>query len=276
MNGRVPPSVLAALAVLCLLAATAVFAGQLSRYDPGAVSLADRLTPPVLFGGTWQHPLGTDTLGEDVLSRVIYGGRISLIVGLCAVAISGTIGVGLGTVAGYLGGAVDDVIMRVAEIQLAFPSILLYVSIMAVLGPGLAKIILVIGIVSWVAYARIERGVVLGLKEREFIEAARAMGAPAWAIIRRHILPNTLGPMIVVGSFTLAGAIVTEASLSFLGLGVPPAVPSWGRMLADGRDYLERGWWIATAPGVAIMLVVLAVNITGDWLRDVLDPRLRM
>ena len=276
MNGRVPPSVLAALAVLCLLAATAVFADQLSRYDPGAVSLGDRLTPPVLFGGTWQHPLGTDTLGEDVLSRVIYGGRISLIVGLCAVAISGTIGVGLGTVAGYLGGAVDDVIMRVAEIQLAFPSILLYVSIMAVLGPGLAKIILVIGIVSWVAYARIERGVVLGLKEREFIEAARAMGAPAWAIIRRHILPNTLGPMIVVGSFTLAGAIVTEASLSFLGLGVPPAVPSWGRMLADGRDYLERGWWIATAPGVAIMLVVLAVNITGDWLRDVLDPRLRM
>ena len=266
----------AALGVLALLGATAVFAGQLSRYNPGAVSLGDRLTPPVLFGGTWSHPLGTDTLGEDILSRVIYGGRISLVVGLCAVAISGTIGIGLGTLAGYLGGVVDDVIMRVAEIQLAFPSILLYVSVMAVLGPGLGKIIVVIGIVSWVAYARIERGVVLGLKEREFVEAARAMGAPSWAIIRRHILPNTLGPMIVVASFTLAGAIVTEASLSFLGLGVPPAVPSWGRMLADGRDYLERGWWIATAPGVAIMLVVLAVNITGDWLRDALDPRLRM
>lgn len=276
MSGRLPPSVIAAFAVLAVLGATAVFAGQLSRYDPGAVSLADRLTPPVFFGGTWRHPLGTDTLGEDVLSRIIYGGRISLVVGVCAVAISGAIGVGLGTLAGYLGGPVDDVIMRAAEIQLAFPSILLYVSVMAVLGPGLGKIILVIGIVSWVAYARIERGVVLGLKEREFIEAARAMGAPAWAIIRRHILPNTLGPMIVVASFTLAGAIVTEASLSFLGLGVPPAVPSWGRMLADGRDYLERGWWIAVAPGVAIMLVVLAVNITGDWLRDALDPRLRI
>lgn len=276
MKDRLPPSVFAALAVLAALGATAAFAGQLAGYDPGAVSLADRLTPPVLFGGTWRHPLGTDTLGEDVLSRVIYGGRISLIVGLCAVAISGTIGVSLGTLAGYLGGAVDDVVMRVAEIQLAFPSILLYVSVMAVLGPGLGKIILVIGIVSWVAYARIERGVVLGLKEREFIEAARALGAPASAIIRRHILPNTLGPMIVVASFTLAGAIVTEASLSFLGLGVPPAVPSWGRMLADGRDYLERGWWIAAAPGIAIMLVVLAVNIMGDWLRDALDPRLRM
>ncbi|HYM68603.1 MAG TPA: ABC transporter permease [bacterium] len=270
-----PASVLGALAVLALLVVAAVFAGALAPYDPAAVSLGDRLTPPALLGGTWRHPLGTDALGQDVLSRVIYGGRISLLVAVCAVAISGTIGVGLGVLAGFFGGVADDVIMRVAEIQLAFPSILLYISVMAVLGPGLGKIILVIGVVSWVAYARIERGAVLALREREFIEAARAMGAPAASIIRRHVLPNTLGPMIVVASFTLATAIVTEASLSFLGLGVPPSVPSWGRMLSDGRDYLQQGWWMATAPGIAIMLVVLAVNVAGDWLRDRLDPRLR-
>ena len=270
-----PPAVLGALGVLALLALVAVCAGVLAPYDPAAVSLGDRLIPPALFGGTWRHPFGTDALGQDVLSRVIYGGRISLEVGLCAVAISGTLGVLLGMVSGYLGGVWDDVIMRTAEIQLAFPSILLYISVMAVLGPGLGKIIVVIGVVSWVAYARIERGAVLALKNQEFIEAARALGAPALTILRRHILPNTLGPMIVVASFTLATAIVTEASLSFLGLGVPPSVPSWGRMLADGRDYLQQGWWMATAPGVAIMLVVLSVNIAGDWLRDRLDPRLR-
>jgi peptide/nickel transport system permease protein len=259
-----------------LLVVTAALARVLAPYDPAAVALGDRLVPPALFGGTWRHVLGTDALGQDVLSRVIYGGRISLTVSVCAVAISGTIGVGLGVLSGFFGGAADDVIMRLADIQLAFPSIILYIGVMAVLGPGLGKIILVIGVVSWVAYARIERGAVLALKEREFIEAARAMGAPTVAIVRRHILPNTLGPMIVVASFTLAAAIVTEASLSFLGLGVPPSVPSWGRMLADGRDYLEQAWWIATAPGIAIMFVVLSVNIAGDWLRDRLDPHLRL
>ena len=271
-----PPSVLAAFAVLAALVAVALFAGLLAPFDPAAISLGDRLTPPVWFGGTWRHVLGTDALGQDVLSRVIYGGRISLIVGTSAVLISGALGILFGLVSGFAGGLVDDAIMRVADIQLAFPSILLYLSVMAVLGPGLGKIIVVIGVVGWVAYARIERGAVLGLRDREFVEAARALGARPLRIVGRHILPNTLGPMIVVATFTLAAAIVTEASLSFLGLGVPPSVSSWGRMLADGRDYLAQGWWMAASPGVAIMLTVLAVNVTGDWLRDRLDPRLRV
>jgi peptide/nickel transport system permease protein len=259
------------LFVLLLAVVAAVFAPWLAPHDPAAVSLADRLLPPL----TASHLFGTDALGQDVLSRVIYGARISLLVGFCAVAISGVIGVSLGLVSGFFGGIADTAIMRVSEIQLAFPTIILYVAVMAVVGPGLEKLIAVIGIVGWVQYARVERAMTLSLRELEYVQAARALGASSSWIMLRHILPNTLGPLTVVASFGLASTIVIEASLSFLGLGVPPSVASWGSMLADGRDYLRAGWWVATFPGLALTLCVLAVNLLGDWLRDELDPLLK-
>jgi len=261
----------AGVAILAVVAVLAVAAPLIAPYDPAAVSLADRLKPP----GTPGHLLGTDPLGQDVLTRVIYGARISLVVGFVVVAISGALGITLGLLAGFYGSLADDLIMRVAEIQLAFPNIILYVAVMAVLGPGLDKVIIVMGIVGWVIYSRIERGMVLATKEREYVQAARALGAPNSRLILRHILPNTLGPITVVASFALATTIITEASLSFLGLGVPPSVPSWGNMLASGRNYLQSGWWVATFPGIAITLTVIAINLIGDWLRDELDPMLR-
>jgi peptide/nickel transport system permease protein len=196
-------------------------------------------------------------------------------VGFSAVAISGTLGVTLGLLSGFFGGWADAVIMRIGEVQLAFPTIILYVAVMATLGPGLEKLIAVIGVVGWVQYARIERAMTLSLREMEYVQAARALGASGGWIMLRHILPNTLGPLTVVASFGLASTMVIEASLSFLGLGVPPSVPSWGSMLADGRDYLRAGWWVATFPGMALTLCVLAVNLLGDWLRDELDPLLK-
>ncbi len=271
-----PASVLAGMGFLVVVALVATFAPLVAPHPPARIALADRLSPPAFAGGTWIHPLGTDSLGQDLLSRIIYGARVSLLVGISAVVISGVLGVTLGLICGYSGGLLDDVIMRIAEIQLAFPAILLYIAAMATLGPGLGKIILVIGVVGWVSYARVERGVVFTVREQEYVTAARAVGARTGLILRRHILPNTMAPMIVVASFSLATTVITEASLSFLGLGVPPSVPSWGSLLADGRDYLRQGWWITTFPGLAIMATVLSINLIGDWMRDVLDPRLRI
>jgi peptide/nickel transport system permease protein len=259
------------LAVLALALLAALLAPWIAPHDPSAVALIDRLVPP--FSAS--HLLGTDPLGQDVLSRVIYGARVSLLVGFSAVAISGMLGVTLGLLSGFFGGWADAVIMRIGEVQLAFPTIILYVAVMATLGPGLEKLIAVIGVVGWVQYARIERAMTLSLRELEYVQAARALGASSGWIMLRHILPNTLGPLTVVASFGLASTMVIEASLSFLGLGVPPSVPSWGSMLADGRDYLRAGWWVATFPGVALTLCVLAVNLLGDWLRDELDPLLK-
>lgn len=261
----------AGVAILTIVVLLAIGAPLIAPYDPAAIALADRLKPP----GTPGYLLGTDPLGQDVLTRVIYGARISLFVGFVVVAISGALGITLGLISGFYGGLIDDLIMRVAEIQLAFPNIILYVAVMAVLGPGLDKVIVVMGIVGWVTYSRIERGMVLSTKEREYVQAARALGASNGRIILRHILPNTLGPITVVASFALATTIITEASLSFLGLGVPPSVPSWGNMLASGRNYVQSGWWVATFPGIAITLTVIAINLIGDWLRDELDPMLR-
>ena len=259
------------LLVLTLAVLAAVLAPWLAPHDPAAVSLADRLQPPLMAG----HVFGTDALGQDVLSRVIFGARVSLLVGFSAVAVSGLIGVTLGLLAGFLGGWVDAVVMRIGEVQLAFPTIILYVAVMAVVGPGLEKLIAVIGVVGWVQYARVERALALSLRELEYVQAARALGASGRWIMLRHILPNTLGPLTVVASFGLASTMVIEASLSFLGLGVPPSVPSWGSMLADGREYLRAGWWVATFPGLALTACVLAVNLLGDWLRDELDPLLK-
>jgi peptide/nickel transport system permease protein len=259
------------LAVLTLALLAALLAPWIAPHDPSTVALLDRLLPPLSAG----HLLGTDPLGQDVLSRVIYGARVSLLVGFSAVAISGTLGVTLGLLSGFFGGWADAVIMRIGEVQLAFPTIILYVAVMATLGPGLEKLIAVIGVVGWVQYARIERAMTLSLREMEYVQAARALGASGGWIMLRHILPNTLGPLTVVASFGLASTMVIEASLSFLGLGVPPSVPSWGSMLADGRDYLRAGWWVATFPGMALTLCVLAINLLGDWLRDELDPLLK-
>jgi len=276
MSLRRSPIVLIAIVALVFLVLVALTASILAPFDPEAITLLDRLKPPGFIdqeGGV--HYLGTDHLGRDILSRLMYGSRISLLVGATTVLIGGTLGMLLGVLSGYYGGRLDDVIMRLAEIQLAFPSILLYIAVLAVLGPGLGKVIAILGITGWVTYSRVSRGEVLSIREREYIASARAVGSSNTRIMVRHILPNIVAPFIVVASFAVANAIIAEASLSFLGLGVPPSVPTWGAMLAQSRDYLRDAWWPVTFPGLAIMFTVLAINVVGDWLRDYLDPRLK-
>jgi peptide/nickel transport system permease protein len=260
--------------IACTILA-AVLAPLLSPADPLHNSLLDRLTPPMwAAGGTLRYPLGTDTLGRDVLTRLLYGARVSLLIGLSAVVLAGAVGVGLGLVSGYYGGRVDDILMRLGDIQLAFPILVLAIAILAVLGASLGNVIVVLGLSGWVTYARIVRGETLSLTQREFVEAARGIGVPDHLILWRHILPSVLPPVTVVATFSVARIIIAEASLSFLGLGVPPPMPSWGAMLDEGRNYITTGWWLAMFPGLAIFLLVLGINLVGDWLRDVLDPRM--
>jgi peptide/nickel transport system permease protein len=262
--------------ILALVGLTALAAPWIAPYDPRDQVLERRLLPPAWQArGTWAFPLGCDHLGRDILSRLVYGSRISLLVGLTAVAISGILGVSLGLLAGYYGGRLDTVVMRLVDVQLAFPFILLAITVVAVLGAGLRNVVVVLGVAGWMVYARLVRGEVLALREREFVVAARALGVPNRTIIPRHLLPNVLTPVIVVGTFSVATNIITEASLSFLGLGVEPSIPTWGAMLADGRAYIGRAWWLTTLPGLAILVTVLAINLLGDWLRDRFDPRLR-
>jgi len=268
----------AGVVILALAVVGAVAAPLLSPHNPRQGDLIDSRLPPMWSdGGVRAHPLGTDMLGRDILSRVIYGSRISLAVGFTAVVIAGAIGVTVGLLSGYYRGRIDDVIMRLADIQLAVPFILFAIAVLAVLGPGLKNLILVLGITGWVTYARVVRAQVLSFREKEFVEAARALGAGDLRIMVRHILPNTFASLIVIASFAVAATILTEAALSFLGLGVPPSVPTWGGMVADGREQiLTNRWWMYIFPGAAIMLTVLAINCVGDWLRDYLDPRLRV
>lgn len=272
---RTKPALFGAV-FLSILVVIAAVAPLVSPHDPGKVDIRQRLHPPFwMEGGDMGRFLGTDALGRDIFSRLIYGSRVSILVGLSSVAISGIIGVGLGLVAGFFGGKIDDLIMGFAEIQLAFPFILLAVTIMAVVGPGLVNTILVLGISRWVAYGRVVRGQVLAAREREYVEAAWALGYPLYRVLFQQILPNVMSPLIVIASFTVAGNIISEASLSFLGLGVPPSIVTWGGMLAEGREYLRVSWWMATFPGLAIMFTVLSINLIGDWIRDYLDPRLK-
>lgn len=259
------------------LVVLSIFAPWLTSQQPTKIVMGSVLSEPTWsIGGETAHPLGTDGLGRDVLSRLLYGGRVSLLVGLASVAISGSLGITLGILAGYIGGLVGEVIMRLADIQLAFPTFLLAISIMSVLGPGLLNVIIVIGISNWVAYARIARSEVVALREQPFVEAARCLGATSARIIWRHLLPNTLPPLIVIATFSVSGAMISEAVLSFLGLGVGVSTPTWGAMLADGREYMFTAWWLVMFPGLAISLAVMSVNIVGDWLRDRLDPTLRL
>ena len=264
----------ASLVILGLVGAAAIFAPLLSPADPIRNDLLERLAPPMWSaGGSAAHPLGTDTLGRDVLSRLLYGARVSLVIGFVTVIVSGAAGVLLGVLGGFYGGWLDDVLMRAGDVQLAFPVLLLGVAMLSVLGPGLGNLVLVLALSGWITYARIVRGETLSLRQREFVEAARALGALDGRLIWRHVLPNVWAPMAVVATFSVARTIIAEASLSFLGLGVPAPTPSWGAMLDEGRNYITTGWWLALFPGTAILIVVLVINLIGDWLRDVLDPR---
>ena len=244
--------------------------------SPLAQDLTSRFNPPGLpTGGTLAHPLGTDNLGRDVLARILYGSRVSLLVGFSAVLVAELMGIVLGLISGFYGGKVDNLIMRIADIFMAYPFMLLTISIIAVLGPSIFNLILVLGLSDWTTYARTVRGSVLSLKEKEFVIAARAAGTRNPVIITRHIFPNVISPLVVLGTLRVANIIIWESGLSFLGMGVPPPMPTWGRMLAEGRVYITDAWWLVTFPGVAIMLTILSINLLGDGLRDALDPRLR-
>lgn len=255
----------------------ALLGPRITSSDPNAAHLERALRPPAWAkGGDRANLLGTDTLGRDLLTRVVYGARISLTVGFLAVALSAPLGVLVGITAGYFGGAWGQVAMRIADGQLAIPFLLLGIAIVGVLGPTLRNVILVLGVSGWVLYARVARAEALSLRQKEFVEAACAVGCSDWRIIWRHVLPNLLTPIIVIATFAVAHIILVESSLSFLGLGVPPPTPTWGGLLNDGLRYIEIAWWLSVFPGLAIALTVLGVNLFGDWVRDYLDPRTRI
>lgn len=254
--------------IVATLLVVALVGPLLTPHDPVAMNLKNRFLPPSLA-----HPFGTDEFGRDVFTRVIYGARISLQVGIIAIGIAGTLGSLLGLLTGYVGGWLDAAGQWLVDVLLAFPGLLLALAIIAVLGPGLPNVMVAVGIGSMPAYARLMRGQVLSLKHDEFVEAARVIGCSSSRILFVHILPNTLSPIIVLASLGFAGAVLSAAALSFIGMGAQPPTPEWGAMLATGREYLRQEWWIATFPGIAIALTVLGFNLLGDGLRDALDPQ---
>jgi peptide/nickel transport system permease protein len=265
------------VAILLFIAFVAVFADVLAPHDPQIGSLARRFRPPVWQeGGSWTYLLGTDHVGRDVLSRLIFGARVSMIVGITAVLVAGVIGTLLGILSGYLGGWADQVVMRVTDTWLALPALTFAIFLAAIVGPSELNIILILGLVYWTRYARVIRGEVLSLKQREFVRLAIVAGCSKSLIMWRHILPNVINSAVVLATLMLGVVIVTEASLSFLGVGVPPPKPAWGLMMADGKKGLMVGyWWLTVFPGICIMLMVLSANLLGDWLRVKLDPQLR-
>lgn len=254
----------------------AILAPLLTDHDPAKTDVINRLIPPFwLEGGNTEFLLGTDNLGRDILSRIIYGSRISLLIGISAVLLAGAIGMALGLIAGYYGKVWDFIIMRTVDSLLAIPNILFMLIILAVMGPSLITLILVLGGTSWVVYARMVRSETLSIKERDYVRSAKAIGAKDFRIIMKYILPNVISSFIVIATLNVATTIILEASLSFLGLGIQPPDVSWGLMLSDGREYIATSWWVATFPGVAITVTVLGVIFLGDWLRDVLDPKIK-
>ncbi|HTD48309.1 MAG TPA: ABC transporter permease [bacterium] len=263
------------LVLVVLAGAAAVGAPVLAPRSPQAADLLARLTPPAWLTYGSSYPLGTDAIGRDMLSRIIYGARISLQVGLLSVLLSSLAGTALGLLGGYYGGWLDETVMRAADLQLSFPFILFAIVVIAVLGPGLNRIILVLAVTQWALYARLVRSETLAVREADYIQAARAIGVADRRIIWRHVLPNALGAVLVLATLSIANNILLEASLTFLGLGVDPSVPSWGGMLAESRNYIQTAWWDSTFPGLAIMLTVMGFNLVGDWLRDRLNPDLR-
>jgi peptide/nickel transport system permease protein len=264
-----------AAATLAIVGVAALLAPWLAPADPETVVLADRLLPPGSRpAGGPVRVLGTDQLGRDILSRVIWGARVSLFVGVLSVFGAGVIGVALGVVAGYVGGRTDDVIMRLLDVQQSVPFLALAIAIVAVLGPGLQNMVIVLWIAGWTLYARVVRGETLAIRQKEYILAARALGAGGARVILRHVLPNVASPAVVIATFTFSHMIITEATLTFLGLGVQPPTATWGAMLSDARSYMQVAWWLPTFPGLALVLVVVGANLLGDWIRDVFDPTL--
>jgi len=263
--------------ILVVLVFTAVFAEFIAPHNPEVGSLSQRFKPPAwVAGGSAEHWLGTDHIGRDVLSRLIFGTRVSMIVGFTAVIFAGVLGTALGILSGFFGGWVDQVIMRITDAWLALPALTFAIFLAAIVGPSEWNIVIILGAVYWTRYARVIRGEVLSLKERDFVRLAIVAGCSRWKIMRKHLLPNVLNSAIVLGTLMLGVVIVTEAALSFLGVGVPPPKPAWGLMLADGKKGLMAGyWWLTVFPGVCIVLMVLSANLLGDWLRVKLDPQLR-
>jgi peptide/nickel transport system permease protein len=262
--------------VLAVLLFIAIFAPAVAPHPPNKMSLTKRLQPPAfVMGGSRAFILGTDKLGRDILSRAIYGARVSLSVSLLVILITSTCGTILGISAGYLGGRVDGFIMRITDVSLCFPALLLAMLLAVSLGPSFLTVVLSMSILGWAPYARLIRGETLKLREADFVAQARIIGSSALRIMVRHIFPNIINPLIIMMTLSVGMLILTESTLSFLGFGIPPPTPSWGSMVSDGRSLIERAWWISFFPGIAIGLVVLSGNFLGDWLRDKLDPRLR-
>ncbi|MEI3612219.1 ABC transporter permease [Pseudogracilibacillus sp. SO30301A] len=263
------------LVIVIFIVFVAIFAPILAPYDPNVVNPTEVHKPPAwMEGGSNKHILGTDNVGRDILSRVIYGSQISLLVGITSVILAGIIGIVIGLLAGFYGGIFDHLLMRLVDSFLAVPNILFALVIISVFGSGVTTLIVVLGITNWVVYARMVRGESLSLKERDFVRAAKSMGVKNRNIIIRHLFPNVISSFIVISTLSVATTIILEASLSFLGLGIQPPQVSWGTILSDGRDYIATSWWLATFPGIAITITVLGIIFLGDWLRDILDPRL--
>lgn len=258
------------LALVLVLFAVALLAPWLAPYDPNFINLKQVLMPP-----SPDHLLGTDTLGRDVLSRIIFGARISLLVGFVAVGLATLIGLFVGALAGYYGGWVDSALMRLVDLMLCFPTLFLILAVIALLGPSIWNIMVVIGLTGWMGVARLVRAEFLSLREREFVTAARALGAGDARLILRHLLPNALTPVMVSATLGVAGAILTESALSFLGLGVQPPTPSWGNILTAGKDNIEIAWWLSVFPGLAILVTVMSYNLLGEGIREAIDPRLK-
>ena len=264
------------VAILTLLVLTAIFADLIAPYDPIEPSLTARLIPPAFAnGGNDAHFLGTDGLGRDILSRVIFGTRISLSVSLLVILITASIGTILGIIGGYLGGRTETILMRITDVSLSFPAILIALLLAVVIGPSFWTVILALSILGWAPYARLIRGEALRLRQADFVSQARIIGSSSMRIMTRHIFPNVVNPLIIIATMQVGLVILTEAALSYLGAGIPPPTASWGSMVSDGRNVIDTAWWISFFPGLAIGLVVLSGNFLGDWLRDKLDPRLR-